>query len=75
MPDNGLGRLGSEATGDGEITDAAVVKGVVRVCGGEAGGEEGSEARAGRVWAGKRAEEVRPITAVSGWVLPSMGFR
>ena len=24
---------------------------------------------------GKRAEEVRPITAVSGWVLPSMGFR
>ena len=38
-------------------------------------GEEGAEARAGKVWAGKRAEEVRPITAVSGWVLPSMGFR
>jgi hypothetical protein len=64
--------IGSEATGDEEVIGAAVVKGVVRV---RRGGEEGAEARAGRVWAGKRAEEVRPITAVSGWVLPSMGFR
>ena len=34
-----------------------------------------SERRAGRVGELARAEEVRPITAVSGWVLPSMGFR
>jgi hypothetical protein len=65
--------LGSEAIGDEEVTGAAVVKGIVGVL--RRGGEEGAEARAGRVGTGKRAEEVRPITAVSGWVLPSMGFR
>jgi hypothetical protein len=54
------------------VTGAAVVKVVAGVA---RGGEEGARARAGRVGAGKRAEEVRPITAVSGWVLPSTGFR
>jgi hypothetical protein len=39
--------LGSEATGGEEVIGAAVVKGVVRVCGGAA--RRDAEARAGRV--------------------------